>query len=86
MTQSSLVALEETILKELEFSMHYAGPIPFLERFLKIMGLDTFESPGRYIEAAARQFLVSLQRCEEFLKYKPSHCAAACLILAINIS
>jgi hypothetical protein len=47
MNQSTLVNLEETILKELEFSMHYAGPIPFLERFLKILGLDDCESPGR---------------------------------------
>lgn len=40
MTKQLLATLEERVLKELEFSMHYAGPIPFLERFMRLSGLD----------------------------------------------
>lgn len=32
-TKERLVALEETIIKELGFRMHFAGPIPFLQRY-----------------------------------------------------
>ena len=44
MTNKTLVKLEETILKELEFKMHYAGPLPFLERFLRLFGLEDLEA------------------------------------------
>lgn len=40
MTKQTLQQLEERVLKELEFLMHYAGPIPFLERFMRYFGLD----------------------------------------------
>ena len=40
MTNKTLVKLEEVILKELGFNMHYAGPLPFLERYLRIFGLE----------------------------------------------
>ena len=86
MTQHTLVMLEEVILKELAFNMHYAGPLPFLERFLRLLGLAESESPGKLINMAARQFLATSQRCEEFLKFKPSLCAAASLVLAIYVS
>jgi hypothetical protein len=86
MTQHTLVVLEEVILKELEFNMHYAGPLPFLERFLRLFGLSETESPGKQINMGARQFLATCQRSEEFLKFKPSQCAAVALILAITIS
>jgi hypothetical protein len=57
MNQRELVLLEEVILKELEFNMHFAGPIPFLERFLRLLEIDDEDVPGRQINAAARQFL-----------------------------
>ena len=31
--KQKLVVLEETIIKELNFQMHFAGPIPYLNRF-----------------------------------------------------
>ena len=62
MTKNVLMELEEKVLKELEFKMHYAGPIPFLERFMKFFGLDENRelSPGKQIDIAARQFLKTL--------------------------
>lgn len=86
MNQHTLVLLEEIILKELEFNMHYAGPLPFLERFLRLFGLTEIESPGKQINMAARQFLALCQRSEEFLRFKPSVCAATSLALAMCIS
>jgi hypothetical protein len=62
MNQHTLVILEEVILKELEFNMHYAGPLPFLERFLRLFGLSETESPGKQINMAARQFLALSMR------------------------
>lgn len=38
--KQDLVDLEERILLALEFGLHAAGPIPFLERFQRIFGLD----------------------------------------------
>ena len=39
-TKEKLVALEERIIKELSFRMHYAGPIPFLQRFARYFNID----------------------------------------------
>ena len=40
MTKQGLIDLEEIILLALEFSVHYAGPIPFIERFQRILNAD----------------------------------------------
>ena len=39
-TKQRLVEMEETIIKELNFQMHYAGPIPYLSRFQRIYNID----------------------------------------------
>jgi hypothetical protein len=39
-TKEKLVVLEETIIKELQFRMHFAGPIPFLHRFQRYFNID----------------------------------------------
>jgi hypothetical protein len=39
-TKERLVALEERIIKELNFRMHFAGPIPFLQRFQRYFNID----------------------------------------------
>lgn len=39
-TKQDLINLEEQILLALEFQVHYAGPIPFLERYQRLIGLD----------------------------------------------
>lgn len=38
--KQKLVVLEETIIKELNFQMHFAGPIPYLNRFSRFYGID----------------------------------------------
>ena len=56
MSKHSLVVLEEIVLKELEFKMHYSGPIPFLERFVKLFRLDEWQDNliGQQINSAAK--------------------------------
>ena len=63
--------------------MQWTGPIPFLERFIKLMNLQHIE----YIKEAALQLLRHvIKNGKLFLMYKPSKLAAACLLIAINIS
>ena len=42
--RQEVVDLEENILRSFNFSMQYVSPIPFLERFLRIFGLDQKEN------------------------------------------
>ena len=39
-TKNILTRLEEKIIKELKFEMHYAGPIPFVQRFQRYFNID----------------------------------------------
>lgn len=32
--------LEEAVLRALDFSLQHASPLPFLERYLRVFGLD----------------------------------------------
>ena len=44
MTKLELVNLEERIIKSLDFELHFAGPVPFLERYLRVFDLDCIQS------------------------------------------
>lgn len=39
-SKQDLINLEEQILLTLEFQIHYVGPIPFLERYQRLLSLD----------------------------------------------
>ena len=38
--KKDLIDLEEDIIRQLDFDLHYNSPIPFLERFQRIFNLD----------------------------------------------
>ena len=38
--KQDIIDLEEKVLRALDFSMHHVSAIPFLERFLRIFGID----------------------------------------------
>lgn len=38
-TKADLIKLERHILETLEFSVQWAGPTPFVDRILKLLGL-----------------------------------------------
>ena len=83
-----MINLEEDILLAIEFSVHFAGPIPFIERYQRLMGIDqeTDEHDFKQIGFTARQFCKYMQRYGQFLAWKPSQIAAAALMLSINLN
>lgn len=87
-TKERLVALEERIIKELNFRMHFAGPIPFLQRFQRYFNIDQERGNqgAKQVGFAARQFCRFMMRKSEFLNFKPSQQAAAAFALAINLA
>ena len=87
-TKQDLVNLEEKILIALEFGLHAAGPIPFLERYQRIFGFDEEKADHDFKQVGftARQFCKYMQRYAEFLTWKPSQIAAAAFLLSVNLN
>lgn len=85
--KQDLIDLEEDVIRELDFEMHLPYPVLFLERFQRIFGLDKMTSKeGQAIDQLARTFCRDFLKENIFLKFKPSHVAAAALTLAMNLS
>ena len=80
--------MEETILRTLEFSCHHVSPIPFVERFLHLLGIenDSESLAHQQIETLSKQYVLAMQRSTTFLKYRPSQIASASVLCAVNIS
>ena len=87
-TKKQLIDLEEKILCALEFGLHSAGPIPFLERYQRIFDLDqeASEHDFKQVGYTARQFCKYMQRFGQFLSWRPSQIAAAAFMLSINLN
>ena len=83
-----LLFLEEGIIKSLDFDLRYAGPIPFLERYLRIFNLDLSanDQEAFTISYLAHSFFKMIIRSPIYLSMKPSLVAAALLTLAVNLS
>jgi len=39
-TKSELIRLEKKIIEAVEFDLQWAGPIPFAERYVKLVGVE----------------------------------------------
>ena len=87
-SKQDIIDLEEQILLTLQFALHFAGPIPFLERYQRIFGLDEeANNPDlKQVGFTARQFCKYAQRYGQFLDFKPSQLAAAAILLSINLN
>ena len=87
-TKKHLIDLEEQILNALQFSLHFAGPMPFLERYQRLLGIDGEKGSHDYKQVGftARQFCKYMQRFAQFLEYKPSQIAAAAIVLAVRLN
>lgn len=83
-----VVCMEERILLALEFDLQSVTPLLFLERFIRVFGLDqsALGSEGQQIECLALQYCMFSQRYPRFLDLLPSQVAAASILAAINIS
>ena len=86
--KDDLLRLEEKILVALEFSCHHISPIPFLERYFRLFGIDNGirDRQAHQLRTYARQYCRFMQREPCFLNFRPSQIAAASLMFAINIS
>jgi hypothetical protein len=71
---------------ELDFDLQFQTPNAFLGRFM-LLFMRQIKSRGecKIIGNAADQFLKFSQFMAESLDYKPSHIAAAVLVLTLNI-
>ena len=87
-TKQELTDLEESIIRMLDFDLHFTGPIAFLERFQRIYNLDQIkrDREAYAIDFLARNFCRSILRSSTYLTLKPSQIGASALILAINLS
>ena len=72
----------------LDFDVRIATPIPFLERFERILDLRASYQNERQVQIKllARRFCTFSLKDHAFLEHKPSVIAAACLLIAINLS
>lgn len=62
--------LEEAVLRALDFSLQYSSPVPFLERYLRVFGLDIGrDAATKYITKLARNFCRYMQRDSSFLDF-----------------
>ena len=86
--RDDLIDLETSIIRTLDFDLHYTSPLTFLERYQRLYELDRIieDRTSGVIDEIARLLIRSLLRSRNYLSLKPSQIAAASLTLAINIS
>ena len=69
----NVLKLEELIIKTLDFNLQSVSPITFLERYLRLFGLDDKSNmPDRQIASLSKQYCKFMQRDVCFLHFKPS--------------
>ena len=78
-----MLDLEEDILRVLDFNLSYTGPIWYLERYIRLFDLDQLHKD---ITSLSKGICRIFLRSNSYLRFKPSHIAAAALTLAFNIS
>lgn len=85
--KSQFLTLELNILTLLEFDLKFNSPIFFLGRYLHLFGINEEQTDSALssVGIMAHKVCQLLQREPEFLRFKPSQVAAACLMYAINI-
>lgn len=79
--KDQIVDLETEILTIFAFDFNYIGPVPFIERYLRILDRDSDE---RLTQIAVQLCKFSLSD-ERFLNFRPSQIAACALLISINI-
>ena len=73
--------MEEEMLKVLHFDFNMISPLTFLERFLRIS--DFYLDPS--VSQLSHHYIKLAMASIAFLDYRPSHLAAAALLLAISV-
>ena len=85
-TKQDLIVVEELVVRELDFSFEWDGPLHFLERFERLFEVDQESKPrNKAIKQKARIILLRAIHRSEFLEYKSSQLAGGCLLLAMKM-
>ena len=79
--------MEERIIRILDFSLLTASPITFMERYMRIFGVDKvgYDEDADMVSALARKIISIMIKDRSILNYKPSQIGAAALLLSLNI-
>ena len=87
-TREQLITLEELIIRALDFDLQHDGPLPFLERYQRVLGIDIESTNGFYykIGYSARKLLRHMMHKATFLAYRPSQIAATAILVAIDLN
>jgi hypothetical protein len=83
LSKFGLEKLENKILVALKFDVQWAGPLPFLERYLRLLKLHSLK---QLEQLASEICLLSLFNTDICLKVKPSVVAAGAILAAIHLS
>ena len=83
-SKSQWKSLESHILFLLDFELKFDSPLLYLNRFIHVLGLETIDGSDN-VKDWATKLSQHFKRESEYLTYKPSQVAAACLMFAINI-
>lgn len=87
-TREQLIGLEELIIRALDFDLQHDGPLPFLERYQRVLGIDVESTNGFYFKIgySARKLLRHMMHKATFLSYRPSQVAATAILVAIDLN
>ena len=87
-TREQLITLEEQIIRALDFNLQNDGPLPFLERYQRVLNIDN-ERENQYfykIGYSARKLLRHMMHKSTFLSYRPSQIASTAILVAIDLN
>ena len=86
--RAQLIVIEEQIIRALDFDLQSDGPLPFLERYQRVMGIDQEKSNlfNHKIGFSARKLLRHMMHKATFLSYRPSQIASTALLVAIDLN
>ena len=87
-TREQLIHLEELIIRALDFDLQHDGPLPFLERYQRVLGIDQESQNQSYFKIgySARKLLRHMMHKATFLTYRPSQIAATAILVAIDLN
>ena len=73
-SRAKLIRLESIIVRTLDFNLLHDGPLPFLERYQRLLGVDEEDKcvRARGIGQQARHLCMQMQQAASFLNYRPS--------------
>lgn len=74
LNKRELIELEDDIIHQLDFDLHFTGPIPFLERFQRIYNLDQLkrDQEAYALDFLSKSFCRVMLRSRNYLVLRPS--------------